>query len=236
MSERHTPLRLVRVDADATVASLAEASGMHPALFLAMNTGKDPAGMFPGQELSELILSYNVPLPRGRVSPHIVPALAEAAAPAPEQPTPAAAGGAADGTGRASKLIHDQRYGAARGGPRKRKRTGIEVSQAPPTHTMQPLPSVNPTSVSGDKCAKVDYETQQETAIDWNAVIGGDESCLLGNASATKDTVVRAGSKYKVHRQSEFLHGTLNLDLHRCNSLITAIHACWLPTGRELLT
>ena len=99
---------------------------------------------------------------------------------------------------------------------------------------MQPLSSVNPTSVSGDKCAKVDDESQQETAIDWNAVIGADESCLLGNASASKDTVVRAGSIvrmvsiYKVHRQSEFLHGTLNLDPHRCNSLITAIHACWL--------
>ena len=57
--------------------------------------------------------------------------------------------------------------------------------------------------------------------MDWNAVIGEDESCLLGNAGANATTVVRGGtivravSTFKVDRPSEFLNGILNLDPHR---------------------
>ena len=57
--------------------------------------------------------------------------------------------------------------------------------------------------------------------MDWNAAIGGDESRLLGDAVANKDTAVRAGSivrvicTFKVDRQSELLKGKLNLDQHR---------------------
>ena len=60
-----------------------------------------------------------------------------------------------------------------------------------------------------------------EAAMDWNAAIGEDESCLQGNASVNQDTVVCAGtivrvvSTFKVNRPSEFLNGKLNLDPHR---------------------
>jgi hypothetical protein len=57
--------------------------------------------------------------------------------------------------------------------------------------------------------------------MDWNSVIGEDESCLLGDARANATTVVRGGtivravSTFKVDRPSEFLNGILNLDPHR---------------------
>ena len=82
----------------------------------------------------------------------------------------------------------------------------------------QPLPSAPPTLVSG---GEPNEQPEPEPAMDWNAAIGEDESCLTGNASANKDTVVRAGSivrvvgTFKVDRPSEFLHDFLNLDPHR---------------------
>ena len=214
MSERHTPLCLIRLDADMSVASLAAAHDMHPDLFLAMNTGRDPSGMFPGQELSERILSHKtVPLPRGRGPPPTAAAPAAAGVPpAPDQPVTAAEPGrAADGTGGASRGQHDQRYGTS-----KRRRKAPVKPSAP--SASQPLPSAPPTLVSG---GEPNEQPEPEPAMDWNAAIGEDESCLTGNASANKDTVVRAGSivrvvgTFKVDRPSEFLHDFLNLDPHR---------------------
>jgi hypothetical protein len=210
MSERHTPLRLTRVDADTSVGSLAEAHDMHPDLFLAINTGTDPAGIFPGEELSERILSYRtVPLPRGRGPPPTVVV----------QSAPAAPGGtAADGTGTASKINYDQRFGAGKAKPaRKRKRDQV----TPALSTLPPLPSAPPPPETGAKSAKLNDSEKSEPAVDWNAAIGEGESCLSGDASANKDTVVRAGTivrvvgTFRVDRPSEFLKGTLNLDPHR---------------------
>ena len=217
MSERHTPLRLTRVDADTSVGSLAKAHDMHPDLFLAINTGTDPAGMFPGEELSERILSYRtVPLPRGRGPPPTV----VAAAPAPVQPAPAAPGGtaAADGTGTASKINHDQRFGSGNAkSTRKRNRDQV----TPALSTLQPLSSAPPAPANGAKLAKLNDSEKSEPAVDWNAAIGEGESCLSCDASANKETVVRAGtivrvvSTFRVDRPSEFLNGTLKLDQHR---------------------
>ena len=204
-SERHTPLRLIRVDADASVGLLADAHDVHPELFLAVNTGRDAAGIFPGQELSERILSYRtVPLPRGRVPPHTVVAAA---------PAPAPSATAVDGRGGASRVQHDQRHAA--GNPGKRKRAAHAVSSQPSPSAPPPVPA------SGAKLAKLDDLENHEPEVDWNAAIGKEESSLAGDPSANKDTVVRAGSivrvvcTFRVDRPSEFLSGTLNLDPHR---------------------
>jgi hypothetical protein len=183
---------------------------MHPDLFLAINTGTDPAGIFPGEELSERILSYRtVPLPRGRGPPPTVVV----------QPAPAEPGGtAADGTGTASKINYDQRFGAGKAKPaQKRKRDQV----TPALSTLPPLPSAPPPPETGAKSAKLNDSEKSEPAVDWNAAIGEGESCLSGDASANKDTVVRAGTivrvvgTFRVDRPSEFLKGTLNLDPHR---------------------
>jgi hypothetical protein len=187
MSERHTPLCLIRVDTDTSVAALAAEHDMSPDLFLAMNTGRDSSGMFPGQELSERILSHKtVPLPRGRSPPPA--AAAPAAVAVQDQPVPGVPpGAAADGTGSASKTQFDQRYSAPRA---KRRRKA--PAQPPAPSASQPLPSAPPTSVSGGENVKADKES--EPAMDWNAAIDEDESCLPGNASVNQDTVVCAGT------------------------------------------
>jgi hypothetical protein len=163
-SDRHTPLRLIRVDADASVGSLADAHDMHPELFLAINTGRDAAGMFPGQELSERILSYRtVPLPRGRVPPHTVVAAA---------PAPAPSATAVDGRGDASRVQHDQRHAA--GNPGKRKRAAHAVSSQPSPSAPPPVPA------SGEKLAKLDDLENYEPEVDWNAAISEEERVLSG--------------------------------------------------------
>ena len=210
LSERHTPLCLVKVEEDTTVGALAAAHDMHPDLFLAMNTGRDPAGMFPGQELTERILSYKtVPLPRGRGPPPAVPAAATlvvdttAAAAAPTSQMQAPVRGAA------SRNEFDQRFGRQK----KRQRGPVRA----------PAPATSPPAAPGPAGGAEEAEPNDESKLvmDWNSVIGEDESCLLGDARANVTTVVRGGtivravSTFKVDRPSQFLNGILNLDPHR---------------------
>jgi hypothetical protein len=221
-TQRHTPLRLMRVDADVTVGELAEAHGMPTNLLLAMNTGRDPSGMFPAAELTERILSYKtLPLPRGRQPPPAVvdPAAATAAQGCPAQVAPgakvASGRGGVNGTGASTVNLCDRMF--ARPPPKKKKPRAGVVGKGN-GKDQQPA-SAPVTTAKGSEQAEPSESTKQD--MDWNAAIGGDESRLSGDAFANKDTVVHAGSivrvicTFKVDRQSELLKGKLNLDQHR---------------------
>jgi hypothetical protein len=226
LSERHTPLHLVQVDADTTVGALAAAHDMHPDLFLALNTGRDPAGMFPGEELTERILSYKtVPRPRGRGPPPADPAAATLI-PDTTAATPAASAGMqAPVQGVTSRNEHDQRFGRQKIRKRQRVTPGTVPARPPAPATAQQLPpAAAPGPAGGDDTEQAEPQLPNDLSdlvMDWNACIGKDESCLLGNAGANAATVVRGATivrvvcTFIVDRPSQFLNGILNLDPHR---------------------
>ncbi len=190
---------------------------MPPNLLLAMNTGRDPSGMFPAAELTEQILSHKtLPLPRGRKPPPaVVDPAAATVAPAPDAPGAkvAAGRGVVDGKGAQRVKRYDKMFGA--GAPPKKKTRAVGTGNS---KDQQPA-SAPVTTAKGTEQAEPSVSTKQD--MDWNAAIGEDESNLQGNAFANKDTVVCAGSivrvvcTFKVDRQSEFLNGKLHLDQHR---------------------
>jgi hypothetical protein len=208
-SDRHRPLCLVRVEAEATVEELAAAHCMLTDDFLAMNTGRDPSGMSPEAELTERVLSHNtLPLPRGRNQPSESDALAapDPALQAPGAPMPPAAANQAQS---ASLMQFDSACGPA---PRKRRRRAAASS----------IPAEVATVPLQQPAAPVEVESYtKEDKIDLNSEIGSDETCLRGDQNATGSTKVHAGSivrvvsTYKVDRPSSFLSGLLSLDQHR---------------------
>jgi len=207
MSKRHTPNCLVRVGKNSSVRELADEHGMSTALFLALNTGKDPTCMFPEDELTERVLSFTTrPLSRGRnpaavADPQVPVSGAEpATAPAPARPD--------------APMQHDCAFGGRGGGPAKKKR------KAPPRTCPAPLPAPLPQAAVVEESLEGSGK-RERGEIDLDAAIGPDETKLRGDQAASADTLVAAGtiirvvSTFKVDRPSQFMAGILNLDQHR---------------------
>jgi hypothetical protein len=131
MLKQHTPHCLVRVGKNSSVLELADEHGMSTALFLALNTGKDPTCMFPEDELTERVLSFTTrPLPRGRNPAAVAdqPVPVSGAEPA-KAPAPARSD---------APMQHDCAFGGRGGGPaRKRRKAPHPTCPAPPP---APLP------------------------------------------------------------------------------------------------